>query len=95
MWKMLIRLLSRKKKNWPEIKVKGAKVRVKVEAKQLPRTWYKSPVGSQLIFLFLLKNAAYTSCLVNEKSSSRQLQFDFDLIFTTKSVKIPFSSFGL
>jgi hypothetical protein len=40
---MLIRLLSKLKRNWPERKVKGAEVEVRTEAKKFPKTEYRSP----------------------------------------------------
>jgi hypothetical protein len=40
---MLIKLLQKKKRNWPESKVKRAEVEVRSEAKQFPRTEYRSP----------------------------------------------------
>jgi hypothetical protein len=40
---MLIKLLQRLKRSWPKSKVKGAEVEVIAEAKQLPRTEYRSP----------------------------------------------------
>jgi hypothetical protein len=43
MWKMLIRLLQRLKRNWPKSKVKEVEVELREEAKQLPRTEYRSP----------------------------------------------------
>ena len=63
-------------------------------------------VGSQFNFFIALKKLPTPNCLLNDKSSShfstrhlfhflRQLQFGFDSLFTTESVKTLLSLFGL
>jgi hypothetical protein len=43
MYNMLIKLLQNQKRNWLESKVKREEVEVRSEAKQFPRTEYRSP----------------------------------------------------